>query len=301
MVKGRIFDIQRFSLHDGPGIRTTVFFQGCPLRCLWCGNPESISPKPLLSYQAEKCIGCGACIDACPEKALSLGDGGKAALDRGRCTVCGKCAAECGVKALEIVGREAGVKEVLDVVLRDRDYYEKSGGGLTLSGGEPLMQPDFAFELLACAKSAGLHGCIETSGMAEWRDMERLHSAADLWLYDFKETDPKLHAQFAGFWNSTILANLSRLHDAGARILLRCPMVPQHNARQEHLDGIVALARRLPKLEGIELLPYYNLWRSKLVRFGLKTQLPESVRPPDGKTVETWRQYLRDRGVKVVG
>jgi pyruvate formate lyase activating enzyme len=285
MTLGRIFDIQRFSIHDGPGIRTTVFFKGCPLRCVWCGNPESISPRPLLSYQADKCIACGACIEVCPERALTRGEAGKAALDRDRCTVCGKCAALCDPKALEVVGREMTVKEVLDVVLRDRSYYQASGGGLTLSGGEPLMQPDFAFELLGQALSEGLHVCVETSGMADWDVLERLRPAVNLWLYDFKETDSRLHAKFTGFWNSIILANLQRLHDAGAKILLRCPMIPQHNARQEHLDGIVALARRLPKLDGVQLLPYYDLWRAKLARLGLKAQLPDTVKPPNGDTV----------------
>jgi len=300
MTTGRIFDIQRFSIHDGPGIRTTVFLKGCPLRCLWCGNPESISPGTLLSYQADRCIACGACIEVCPAGALTRGEAGKAALQRDRCTVCGKCVAQCDPKALEMVGREATVKEVLDVVLRDRSYYEAAGGGLTLSGGEPLMQPDFAFYLLAEAISAGLHACVETSGMAEWDVLERLRPAVNLWLYDFKETDSGLHAKFTGFWNSSILANLQRLHDAGADILLRCPMIPGHNARQEHLDGIVALARRLPKLKGVELLPYFDLWRGKLKRFGLKTELPDTVKPPSRETVKSWNDYLRDRGVRVV-
>jgi pyruvate formate lyase activating enzyme len=131
--------------------------------------------------------------------------------------------------------------------------------------------------------------------------VERLHPLVDLWLYDFKETDPRLHARFTGVWNSQILDNLQRLHDAEAKILLRCPMIPQHNARQEHLDGIAALARRLPKLQGVELLPYYDLWRAKLKRFGLTTKLPETVKPPDRETVKSWNDSLRAQGVRVVG
>jgi len=300
MPKGRIFDIQRFSIHDGPGIRTTVFLKGCPLRCLWCGNPESISPKPQLSYVSEKCIACGDCVRACPPAALSADAAAKAVVDRERCTNCGSCAPVCTPNALEMVGRDATADEVLAVVLRDREYYAASGGGMTLSGGEPLFQPDFAEALLHAAKVHALHCCVETSGMAEWSVLERLTPLADLWLYDCKETDPRRHATFTGFGNSQILANLRRLHAAGARILLRCPMIPQHNARREHLDGIAALARELPKLEGVELLLYYDLWRAKLKRLGIVSTLPESVKPPDRTTVNSWIDYLRQRGVRVV-
>jgi pyruvate formate lyase activating enzyme len=301
MAVGRIFNIQRFCLHDGPGIRTTVFFKGCPLRCLWCGNPESISPTPLLSYLREKCIACGACVTACPKGALSTDTAGKVVVHRKRCTPCGICAETCDAKALEMVGREASVEEVLAVVLRDREYFEASGGGMTLSGGEPLEQPDFAERLLGEAKVRGLHSAVETSGAANWEVFERLLAVVDLWLYDFKETDPKRHLKYTGFWNSQILANLRRLHAAGAKIRLRCPMIPGYNARPEHLDGIAALARELPKLEGVELLPYYDLWRAKLTRLGLETSLPDSLKPPDRATVESWKDHLRRRGVRLVG
>jgi pyruvate formate lyase activating enzyme len=300
MVTGRIFDIQRFSIHDGPGIRTTVFLKGCPLRCLWCGNPESISREPLLSYIAEKCIACGQCLPACPAKALSADATAHAVLNRARCTRCGACAGHCDPKALEMVGRDATVEDVLAVVLRDHEYYAASGGGLTLSGGEPLAQPEFAEALLNAAKIEGLHCAVETSGYASYDAIERLRPFVDLWLYDFKESDPRLHAKFTGVWNSQILANLQRLHDGGAKILLRCPMIPQHNARLEHLDGIAALAHKLTKLEGVELLPYYDLWRGKLKRLGLVTELPATVKPPPVATVNSWIAYLRQRGVRVV-
>jgi pyruvate formate lyase activating enzyme len=199
------------------------------------------------------------------------------------------------------VGRDATVAEVLAVVLRDRDYYAHSGGGLTLSGGEPLLQPEFAEDLLNAAKVEGLDCCVETSGYAAWDAVERLQPLVDLWLYDYKETDPRLHAKFTGVWNAQILANLQRLHDGGAKILLRCPMIPRHNARKEHLDGIAALANKLPKLVGVELLGYYDLWRAKLKRFGLISAFPESIKPPDRKTIDSWIEYLRKLGVRVVG
>ena len=301
MATGRIFDIQRFSIHDGPGIRTTVFFKGCPLRCVWCGNPESIAPEPSLSYLPEKCIGCGECMGRCPEDALSKDLAGKAVVDRERCRGNGKCAEACAPKALQMVGRDMTVREVLGEVLRDEAYYRESEGGMTLSGGEPLAQGEFAFELLSEAKGEGLGCCVETSGLVEWEVIGRLVPLVDLWLYDYKETDPRLHQKFTGFWNSEILANLRRLHGVGAKILLRCPMIPQHNARIEHLDGIVALAKELPGLEGVELLPYYDLWRAKLKRFGLETSFPESVKPPSAETVRGWNDYLRERGVAVRG
>ena len=301
MTKGHVFDIQRFSIHDGPGIRTTVFLKGCPLRCLWCGNPESIPPEPSLSYMPQKCIACGACFKVCPEGALSADTAGKAVVDRERCTGCGACAPTCDPMALEIVGRVATASEVLDVVLRDEAYYDASGGGMTLSGGEPLMQPDFATALLQEAKARGLHCCVETSGHAMWGSIRPLLPLVDLWLFDVKETDRHLHEKFVGKPNEMILSNLKRLHDDGATILLRCPMIPQHNARREHLDGIAALALGLPKIQGVELLPYYDLWRAKLGRFGLKSELPESVKPPEHGTVKAWQDYLRERGVTVVG
>jgi pyruvate formate lyase activating enzyme len=185
-------------------------------------------------------------------------------------------------------------------VQRDWQYYRASGGGLTLSGGEPLLQPHFVAELLRKAKAGTLHCCVETSGYALWGVVRELIPLVDLWLYDFKETDRRLHEKFVGKPNEMILANLKRLHGAGARILLRCPMIPQHNARQDHLDGIAALARELPRLQGVELLPYYDLWRAKLKRFGLKSELPQSVKPPERSTMKSWRDYLRDRGVKVI-
>ncbi len=298
---GQVFDIQRFSIHDGPGIRTTVFLKGCPLRCLWCGNPESLRREPSLSYLPDRCIACGACIPVCPERALSADAAGRAVLDRSKCTQCGDCTPVCDSKALEMVGREMTVEEVLQVVLRDRDYYAASGGGLTLSGGDPLFQPQFAEALLRETRTHRLHTCVETSGYALWGAIRGLLPLVDLWLYDYKETDPRLHEQYTGKSNALILANLRQLHAEGAKIHLRCPLIPQHNARREHLDGIVALTRELTRLEGVELLPYYDLWRAKLERFGLESALPDSIKPPSRQTVDGWKEYLRQRGVRVIG
>lgn len=300
-VTGRVFDIQRFSIHDGPGIRTTVFLKGCPLRCLWCGNPESLKSEPSLSYLPDRCIACGVCQAVCREKALSADPAGKAVLDRGRCTVCGACGPVCDPKALEVVGRDMSVDDVLAAVLRDRDYYTASGGGMTLSGGDPLFQPQFAEALLRAAQSHRLPCCVETSGHALWGAIRGLLPLVDLWLFDFKETDSRRHEQYTGKPNGLILENLRQLHAAGAKILLRCPIIPQHNDRREHLDGIAALARALPNLQGVELLPYYDLWRGKLKRFSLESPLPESIKPPSRETVDGWKDHLRQRGVRLIG
>jgi glycyl-radical enzyme activating protein len=301
---GRIFDMQRFSIHDGPGIRTTVFLKGCPLHCAWCHNPEGIDPKPSVSFIASECIGCGECRRVCKPGAFVSGApaaaGPKAVFDRPNCTRCGACAGVCEAKALEFVGRDVGTEEIMEVVLRDRAYYAASGGGMTISGGEPTFQPEFALALARAARTAGVHCAIETSGYADWKAFEPLAPYIDLFLYDYKETDPKLHETFIGQSNEKILANLRRLHDGGANILLRCPMIPEYNARKEHLDGIAAIVRELPRLRGVELLPYHRLGRAKLNRFGLYTRVPDAVKPPDKTMVDSWVSYLKGRGIRTV-
>lgn len=298
---GRIFDIQRFCVHDGPGIRTTVFMKGCYLRCLWCHNPESWEYEQSLSWMPSKCIACEACVPECPEGALRMVTNKAArrvaALDREKCTVCGKCAAACEPKALEMVGRDVTVEDVMAVVLRDLEYYTESGGGMTLSGGDPLFQPDFSEALLKEAKKHNLHCCVETSGFADWADLERLVPCTDLFLYDWKETNPELHESFTGRPNDRIRDNLKKLHATGAKIVVRCPMIPEYNARAEHLDGIAALSRELPDLVGVELLPYHRLGRAKLLRFGVELRMPESVEPPGRATVESWLRHLGRKGI----
>jgi pyruvate formate lyase activating enzyme len=297
---GRIFDIQRFSTHDGPGIRTTVFLKGCPLRCLWCHNPEGLRPDPQLAFAPDRCVACGGCIAACPGRAhrLEAADGRTVhVFDRPRCRSCGTCAAACVSGALESVGREASVDEVLREVIRDRVFYETSGGGLTLSGGEPLLQPGFAAELLGGARGQGLHCALETSGFAPWRHLETLLDRVDLFLFDFKETDPERHRQFTGVPNGEILANLRALHDRGARVALRCPIIPGCNDREDHFAGIAALAAELPGLADVELLVYHPLGRAKAARLGLDA--PPAAAVPDRAVLRGWADGLARRGVRV--
>jgi glycyl-radical enzyme activating protein len=296
-ISGRIFEIQRFSIHDGPGIRTTVFMKGCPLRCLWCHNPEGMGSQSLLSFLPKKCIRCGTCLQACVQGAHGFVDD-EHVLDREKCIVCGTCAQECYSGALEVVGREASVEEVMATVVRDHPFYEDSGGGMTLSGGEPTLQIDFCEALLRAAKGEGLNTCVETCGFSPYDRLERLLPLVDLFLFDLKETDSDLHRKHTGVGNKLILDNLRRLHDSEAHLLLRCPIVPGLNDRPDHFEALAQMAKELHRLEGIEIMPYHTLGTDKRERFGLD---PGVFYPVPGKaTIEEWSQRLAESGVRVI-
>ncbi|MGQ9632522.1 MAG: glycyl-radical enzyme activating protein [bacterium] len=299
-VKGRIFDIQRFSIHDGPGIRTNVFMKGCPLRCLWCHNPESISPDPVLSFLPDRCIGCGYCFRVCPNEAHRMDPERGHTLDRGRCKVCGLCAKECYAGALELIGRDATVDEVIAEVLRDKSFYETSGGGMTLSGGEPMMQIDFAEAILKRAKEEELHCCVETCGFCNFSLFERIFDYVDLFIYDIKDIDESRHRDFTGVSNGPILRNVKALHDRKARILIRLPIIPGYNDRDDHFEGVAALFRGLPKIEGVEIIPYHRLGASKADRLGIDPKTRERSHPPDQKTVDVWIACLEELSVRVI-
>jgi len=262
-----IFDIKKFAIHDGPGIRTTVFLKGCPLHCLWCHNPESQEFKPELSFIPEKCIGCGWCFRQCPTGAQQMEDG-KHLIDRAKCLRCGKCAEQCYAGANTMIGKEMTAEDVLSEVLKDKPFYETSGGGMTISGGEPMMQFDFTRELLNAAKKAGLHNCLDTCGFAPLERYLDLLPDVDLFLYDLKETDPELHEKYTGVPLSPILENLSALDRSGAKIILRCPIIPGLNDREKHFMTIAAVAQTLSHVVEINLMPYHPLGESKLQRIG---------------------------------
>lgn len=298
-VTGRITEIQRFCIHDGPGIRTTVFLKGCPLRCVWCHNPETQQAAAQLAFTAATCIGCGSCVAACNQGAQRLADEIRS-LDRASCSACGACADACPAGALELVGREVTVDEVIAEVERDRPFYQQSGGGMTLSGGEPLVQGDFAVGLLQAAKAAGLHTCVETCSQVDPAVLDRVLPLVDLFLCDVKETDADRHRAWTGVGNQRILANLRRLHAAGARMRLRCPIIPGLNDRDDHFAGIAALARELAGIEGVEIMPFHRLGESKVDRFGMTGMHKDLAVAPEPAQVRAWIIGLTDAGVRVL-
>lgn len=266
-VRGRIINIQHFSTDDGPGIRTVVFFKGCPLDCAWCHNPETKSGREELFFRTDRCRACGACLAACPENARSI-DGGVPSIDREKCRACGLCAEICPFGAPERVGGEVSVGEILAELERDRVFLERSGGGLTLSGGEPTAQPSFASALLSAARETGLHTCIESCGFCSRETLARLLPDVDLFLYDWKITDEREHIRYTGVSNRQIAENLAFLSDSGARVILRCPMIPDVNINEEHLLGIARLAREMRAVEAIELMPYHPMGIGKASALG---------------------------------
>jgi pyruvate formate lyase activating enzyme len=291
---GVVFDIQRFALHDGPGIRTTVFLKGCPLRCLWCHNPESQAFEPQVAYDAERCQSCEASVQAHAHGVETLGLLADAA-DFAPGAAAGTLTKACPHGALTVIGQPMTVEEVMAEVLRDEAYYRRSGGGLTLSGGEPLAQPAYAVALLQAAKARGLHTCLDTSGAVARARIVAAAEVTDLFLFDYKATDPAEHRRLTGISNRLILDNLDALYRRGAQILLRCPLVPGVNDTPEHLAGIAALADRYPRLVGVEVMPYHDLGREKASRIGQEYVLA-GVPSADDVTKATWLDRLHDLG-----
>ncbi len=293
---GIVFNIQRFCLHDGPGIRTTVFLKGCPLRCTWCHNPESQAAKPELFYIADRCIGCGSCTTACSSHAHELTDDSHI-FHRTLCKACGSCADLCYSGALEQAGKTMTAEAVLKEVLKDQVFYESSGGGLTLSGGEPLFQPDFAYALLKSAKQQGLHTCIETCGFADKDLLFKIAAVTDLFLYDWKITSDSLHRQYTQQSNCIIRENLMLLDKHGSATILRCPVIPSVNDTDEHFKGIAELANTLNHILHIEIEPYHPLGSDKYQQLG---KAADHFPVPDSQIVGQWVTAIQKQTDKTV-
>lgn len=270
MTKGLIFNIQRFSLHDGPGIRTTIFFKGCPLKCRWCQNPEGIGSDIELFRYNHKCIQCGACFLQCSEKAVILYDNGPQ-IDRQICNRCMICVEFCPSGALENAGKEFSVDEVVQIAARDVILYEESGGGITVSGGEPLMQPDYLLELLEAFQSMNIHTAVETCGYSRWEVINRIAKNVDILYYDFKLFDKQASIDYTGVSNKLILENLERLVKNGTNIRVRMPLIPSINDDPCNIERTAEYLSSIG-IENIELLPYHNLGTAKYEGLDLNCQ-----------------------------
>lgn len=286
---GTVFNIQRFCVNDGPGIRTTVFLKGCPLSCAWCHNPESKSPRPELFYDADQCVSCGRCVSLCPQKA-HLMENGRHQLRRESCVRCMACA-ETHCPALAAAGETRRAEDVMAEVLRDRPFYQASGGGMTLSGGEPFFQEAFVLDLLRLAREAQVHTCVETCGFAPLSLLEQAARWVDLFLYDIKLTDPALHRQWTGVSNDRILENLRALDKMGAKTVLRCPVIPGVNDTLAHFQGVAKIANSLTHLQEIHLEPYHPLGVSKARRLGRESLLEGSF--PSEAAVQDWIRQIQ--------
>ncbi|MDR1927843.1 MAG: glycyl-radical enzyme activating protein [Oscillospiraceae bacterium] len=267
--QGMVFDIQRYCVHDGPGIRTTVFLKGCNLRCFWCHNPESYRAGQDLMFYPNKCIGCGKCFALCPLGCHSTDGAGKHLIDREKCTVCGVCARRCFAGALTLSGKTRGVADVMKTVRADAAFYRNSGGGMTVSGGEPMLQPEFTAALLRTAHEEQIHTALDTAGNVEYAAYEALLPFVSLILFDLKCMDSTRHKEVTGVGNERILANLRRLGEGKTPIWVRIPVIPGVNDNAASMQLAAALTRGLSAVEKVELLPYHGLGSGKREALGL--------------------------------
>ena len=272
LTSGIVFNISRYAIHDGPGIRTTVFLQGCPLSCWWCQNPESMAREPHLSLREGRCIGCRMCVEACPRNAISMTDDGPAT-DASLCQKCFECADICPADAREVVGRSMTVAEVMEEVRKDTAFYDESGGGVTFSGGEPLMQPAFLMELLEACGRLDIHRTVDTCGYAGRSILLQAAEKTDLFLYDLKHMDPEIHEKYTGVSNEPILENLRALSCRDVAVRIRFPLIPGVNDDWKNVERLGAFLQGLHRVFCVDILPYHDVARSKYKRFGFDYRL----------------------------
>ena len=294
---GIVFEIERFAINDGPGIRSIVFLKGCPLRCKWCANPESQKPGAQLMYWVTRCMGCRRCIGACPNHALGW-TGERIAVDREKCTVCGSCTDACNSEALTSIGRRMTVEDVMQVVSRDESFYARSGGGITFSGGEVFGQPAFLAALAAACKQRGYHTCVETSGYAPWESIAQAMEHIDLFLYDFKCMDAVVHKANIGMDNERIQENYKKLVELGKEIVARVPVIPGVNNSDGNFRALGEFLRQYNPGCRIDLLPYHRLGVTKYDRLDMGYTLAE-LEPPPKAEMEAYRRGLEEMGFYV--
>lgn len=294
--RGIVCNIQHYSIHDGPGVRTIVFLKGCPLRCRWCANPETQAIQPQLMVLTDRCVGCGACKTVCPRKAVRL-EGGKAVTDRGLCAACGTCRKVCKSDARSIMGETMSVEDIVAQAAEDSLFYAGTGGGVTLSGGEVLLQADFAAAILKGCRKSGIHTAIETCGFADWERVRQVAREADLILYDLKHMDSERHRQGTGQGNERILENLTRISEKLKKtIWVRVPLIAGYNDDEDHIRSMASfLKKSVPCCEQVHLLPYHNLGEGKKIQLEWKNGYYEGITPASDRLARL-KEILREEG-----
>ena len=298
--EGWVLNIERYTLHDGPGIRTTVFLKGCPLRCLWCSNPESQLSRPELVYFEDNCTACGRCLGVCPQDAiLQETPGAPVTILYDRCDGCGICVDSCVYEALTLAGEQMTAGEVVEIVARDLPFYKHSEGGLTISGGEPFNQPEFASAVLHLAQEKGIRTAIQTSGQAPLSSVKQLLPHLDLVIFDIKHLDNQTHKKLTGVPNAQILSNLSYINSTGTPITLQIPLIPGLNDSTENLDRLAALVGSLESVQGLSVLAYHTLGLTKYRCTGRDYAL-EDLEKASNEYLEEKKAYFREKGVPLV-
>lgn len=294
--KGKIFNMQRFSIHDGPGIRTIVFFKGCPLKCDWCSNPESQDPLVQIMFNEKNCIECEKCEKNCPVGAIDMLRPGR--IDREKCTSCGLCAENCYPGGLVKSGEETTVEKVMTELKKETIQFRRSGGGVTLSGGELLMQPEFAIELLKACKSMGWHTAIETTGYASEETIDKLIPLVDLVLLDIKHLDDEKHKKYVHVSNEIIVRNAKKIATLGTELIIRVPVIPQFNCDENSISDIAKFAKSLNGVKHIDLLPYHKLGANKYENLGLDYTMGQEIKTPDEATMNDFKKIVEEYGLE---
>lgn len=293
---GIIFDIKKYAINDGPGIRTTVFFQGCPLSCWWCHNPESQPRQPTLMYRDNRCILCGECAAVCPQDGIQINS--SAETDRSKCDACGTCAETCYHGAREVSGKEMSISDVMGIIERDIPFYDQSGGGVTFSGGEPLMQRSFLMELLRACQAQEIQTVLDTSGYASWESLDSIREYVNLFLYDLKLMDDERHIKYTGVSNKLILSNLQQLAHSGTQVFVRIPLIPGINDDEENLRHTTIFVAELPNITGIELMGYHDIAQTKYEALGRSYRL-NGTKPPTEERKQQTVKKLEGFGLTV--
>jgi pyruvate formate lyase activating enzyme len=296
---GVIFNIQRYSIHDGPGIRTVIFLKGCPLRCLWCSNPEGQNFDLEILYSKKKCLGCDICVDVCEENAITAFSKGKI-IDHRKCTMCGECVRNCPGNALEIAGRRITVEELLGEIKKDKVFYHRSGGGVTFSGGEPASQPGFVRTVAEGCHEAGIHTAIETTGYQRWEAFLMILENMDLAMIDLKHMDEQEHKKLTGVANNLILDNIKRVsNETDISLIIRIPIIPGYNDSLPNLEASADFIRSLPRWSGVELIPYHRLGSSKYAKLN-REYFDDSVMPPEDEKMIKIANHFRSQRIKII-